>query len=66
MSCADSARRIVLEHAREIDREADRVGVLRSVDATETARWLREVSAALREACGPDDDQEPDSKGGGV
>jgi hypothetical protein len=58
MSCADRARQCVLDAAQDITNMANRIGVMRSVDATESARWLREVASELRAACG--DDSPPD------
>jgi hypothetical protein len=58
MSCAGFARNVVLICAGDIERQADHIGILRSVEATEASRWLREVAAELRAVCG--DDSPPD------
>lgn len=63
MSCADSARKMVLESAELFEMRASNFAILRSLDATKTAEWLREVAAALREACGPDTTNEEGSAG---
>jgi hypothetical protein len=57
VSCSETARALVLRCADEIRSEASRISVLRSVDATESAQWLREIAQAMREACGPDDSE---------
>ncbi len=63
MICARIARNVVLICASDIERQAAEIGVLRSVDATESARWLREIAVELRVACGPDDDSGPAEEG---
>lgn len=54
MSVWQRAQRVALEKARELEAEAAAIGIMRSVDATESSRWLAEVAAAIREACGPE------------
>ena len=51
MSFAETARQKVLRMAAELGVESQRIGVMRSVDATETSRWLAELAQALRDAC---------------
>jgi hypothetical protein len=48
MSFRDRARHAVLEAAALLERESQRIDVLRSLDATEAARWLRSIVALLR------------------
>jgi hypothetical protein len=55
MTFAESARQRILEMATELSMESRKIGIMRSVDATETAKWLEEIASALREACGPDE-----------
>lgn len=53
MNCADTARGVVLGCANILEREAGHMSVMRSVDATESAKWLRDIAAELRLACEP-------------
>jgi len=55
MSFIDSARAFALEKAQELDAKARGIGVFRSVDATEASKWLKDIAAAIREACGPEE-----------
>lgn len=48
MSFRDRARHAVLEAAALLERESQRIDVLRSLDATEAARWLRSIVVLLR------------------
>lgn len=51
MSFADAARKAVLKSADDLEREAHRIDVFRSMDATESADWLRDIARQLRAAC---------------
>jgi hypothetical protein len=51
MTFRDSARGAVLKAASDLSLLSDQIGILRSVDATESARWLEEIAEHLREAC---------------
>jgi hypothetical protein len=51
MSCADTAREKVRECADNLMKEARRIGILRSVEATEASRWLDGIAEQLRAAC---------------
>lgn len=53
VTCADSARAEVLRCAALLETQARGMALLRSVDATESAKWLREVAAELRKAAEP-------------
>jgi hypothetical protein len=55
MRCQDTARAFALVKADEFEKEARRIGILRSLDATRASDWLLGVAAAIREACGPDE-----------
>ncbi len=61
MSFTESARAFALEKATELEHKANSIGIMRSVDATESAKWLREIAAAIREACGPDAETDGDN-----
>ena len=52
------AREFALAKAVELESKAASIGVMRSVDATEAAKWLNEIAAAIREAAGPDEQKE--------
>jgi len=54
MSCRDRAILAVEKAARSIEREARRIGILRSVEATEASTWLDHVATQLRNACEQD------------
>ena len=54
MSFRESARLFALEQALGFEGKAQAIGMFRSVDATEAAKWLRELAQAIREACGDD------------
>lgn len=53
MSFEDQARVAVRGAALGLRIEANRIGVLRSVDATRAARWLREVADELDKVAEP-------------
>jgi hypothetical protein len=55
------AQNAALDAARKLEAEAGAIGIMRSVDATEASKWLREVAAAIREACGPELPRHPDT-----
>ena len=59
MSFRDSAKRAVLDAARALELKAGRIGIVRSVDATEAARWLKETAQQLRVACTAPASDEP-------
>lgn len=48
MSFADSARKAVEKAADDLEAEQNRIGIMRSLDATRSAAWLGEIVAALR------------------
>ncbi len=54
MSFTETARQFALVQADLFEREARRVGIMRSVDATEAAAWLDDIAKNLRHACNPD------------
>lgn len=56
MTCYERARAVVLECADRLENEARHIGILRSVDATESAKWLKEIAAELRKATEPGGD----------
>ena len=61
MSFVETAKAKVLECAGVLEVEARRIGILRSVDATNAARWLEHIAKELREACvGEDDSPAPE------
>lgn len=51
MTFHDSAREAVLKAADDLSLLSKKTGILRSVDATESAAWLKEIAQRLREAC---------------
>lgn len=53
MSCTETARTFALQKADELEAKARQLGILRSVDATEASRWLKDMATSIREACGP-------------
>jgi hypothetical protein len=55
VSFCDTARAFALEKAAELENKARSIGIMRSVDATEAARWLRDMATAIRNAAGPDE-----------
>ena len=57
MTCADSARAEVLRCAALLETQARGMALLRSVDATKSAKWLREVATELRKAAEPDESE---------
>jgi len=46
----ERARKFVQAKAPEMREEAAKIGILRSVSASESAKWLREIAAELEEA----------------
>lgn len=58
MSCISGARKCALECAEKLEATARGYAILRSMDATNAAKWLREMAAEIRTACGPEDDGE--------
>ncbi len=50
----ERAKELVTAKAREIDQEAHRIGVLRSLEATEVSQWLHDLAESMREAAGTD------------
>ena len=50
--CAKKAKAVVMKAADDMTNEAKRMGVMRSMEATESSRWLMEVANHLRAACG--------------
>ena len=48
VSCRDRAIGQVLECADALEKEARSIAIMRSVDATESSKWLSEVVEALR------------------
>lgn len=58
MSFRVSAREAVLKAAKDLSEKAGRIGIVRSVDATESARWLREIARWLKATAALD--EEPD------
>lgn len=52
MSFKESAQEFALEKALAFEEQALRVGIVRSVDATEASDWLWSIADAIREACG--------------
>ncbi len=50
MSFIDSAKRGVLQAAKDLESMSGRIGVARSVDATVATRWLKEIAQQLRAA----------------
>jgi hypothetical protein len=51
VSCYDRARDTALECANKLEATANSMAIMRSVDATESAKWLREMAHAIRSAC---------------
>lgn len=51
MTFYDAAREAVLRAATDLERKSQEIGIMRSVDATESSQWLKEVAQRLREAC---------------
>jgi len=51
MTFHNSARSAVLDAASALVQKSREIGIMRSVDATESARWLEEVAKQLRDAC---------------
>ena len=47
MSFQQTARAFALEKAMELANKARSIGIMRSVDATESAKWLKEDRATL-------------------
>jgi hypothetical protein len=47
----DSAKKLILMFADRAEQEARQVGVMRSLPATRTSRWLQEVANHLRASC---------------
>jgi len=69
MTFRDSARDAALKAASDLSLLSDQIGILRSVDATESARWLKEIAERLREACDDEPRQvasPPGEAGGGL
>ena len=58
MSMEHRARAFALAKASEIETESHRIGILRSLDATRAAEWLASIARAIREAAGPDEEEE--------
>lgn len=54
MSFRDRAMKSLLGAARALEEEAARMAIVRSLDATESAKWLREIAQALRAAATDD------------
>jgi len=54
MSFHDSARTFALAKAAELEAESRKIGILRSVDATEASDWLASIAKAIREAAEPE------------
>lgn len=52
----ESARSLIIELAGTIESEARKIGIMRSVEATQTSRWLAEIGKSLRAACAEEDD----------
>lgn len=59
MTFSESARTFALEKAAELEAESRKVGIMRSLDATRAAQWLKEIADAIRVAAG---DVEPVSR----
>jgi hypothetical protein len=51
MTFRDSAREAVLKAATDLEIRSGQMEIVRSLDATESAQWLKEVAQRLREAC---------------
>ena len=51
MTFLDSARAAVLLAALDLETRSQQIGIMRSVDATESAQWLMDVAKQLRDAC---------------
>lgn len=56
MSFVETAKAKVLECADVLEVEARRVGILRSMDATNASNWLKHVAKELRGACVEEED----------
>ena len=54
MSCRKSARVTILQMAEDLKTKANQLAILRSVDATESARWLESVASKLHELVSQD------------
>ncbi len=54
MSCYERARSVVNECADKIEQYGDSLSPMRSVDATESSRWLHDMAIELRKACEED------------
>lgn len=55
MSLIDTAREFALEQAQAFENKARSIGIMRSVDATESAAWLTSIAKSIRFACNPED-----------
>lgn len=51
MTFRHSARECALKAAADLESRANQMAIMRSVDATESARWLKALSAQIRDAC---------------
>jgi hypothetical protein len=54
VSFTETARQFALAQADIFEKEARRIGIMRSVAATEAASWLDDIAKNLRQACEPD------------
>lgn len=54
MSCNERAIAAVEKAAGYLEKEARRIGILRSVEATEASTWLDHVATQMRNACKQD------------
>lgn len=52
MSFREAARKAVLAAAQTLERESQRIDILRSLDATQAASWLRSIVTLLRKEAG--------------
>jgi len=59
MSCRERAIYTVEKAARSIEREARRIGIMRSMEATEASTWLDHVATQMRNACKQDPPLKP-------
>jgi len=56
MTFHDSATSAVLDAASSLEKRSREIGIMRSVDATESSRWLQEIAKRLRDSCLPEEE----------
>lgn len=61
---ADRARKLALECADKMEREAQVIGVFRTLDATRASQWLHDLAGAIRKASKADDEPQENDRDG--